>query len=59
MRIFLYVLGIATVQRCFCSVPADTHQAGLGSERDIIQCPQPCDPDARESVLGHFVFWWN
>ena len=36
-------------------VPADTNQAGLGSGRDITQCPQPNDPDARKTAPGHFV----
>ena len=36
-------------------VPADTHQAGLGSERDIQTVPPASGPDVLDERSGSFV----
>src|SRR5438067_4133040 len=38
------------VGRVSVGVPADTHVAGLGSERDIHFVPPAVDPDSRKSI---------
>ena len=42
------------LERVGDGVPADTHQAGLDSGRDLIQCPPATDPELSQAP-GRFV----